>query len=336
MALTLTPSAQHHIQPWVWNTCPLHHSRLLSNSYHLSPRWVDLHFLEAIDHPTNFVQILQSQDMGPHDHYSQNLHHGQQDDSRAYHSPSGLRRSGQSSPGSQPGTTAEGFDNMSSRTVEASYSDPRHHRQSPSWTSHAQFSDVLSPPYSQRLQYPRTNLPPIRDVAHGCDHSYQSDVGAYSQPYAPSVVSPNGLETSPYATERPSLYDTTQRYGQHCFQVNRPHPPSQMDYYRFPPPGTPYQTPPYTGLEYSSPSVGVHHPSSPTVCGDTDSRNRRRRGNLPKPVTDILRGWFHDHLDHPYPTEDDKQAFAARTGLTINQVSASGKVSSPCLILMIF
>ena len=55
----------------------------------------------------------------------------------------------------------------------------------------------------------------------------------------------------------------------------------------------------------------------------TDPRNKRRRGNLPKPVTDILRGWFHEHLDHPYPSEEDKQVFMAQTGLTMSQVRMS-------------
>ena len=39
-----------------------------------------------------------------------------------------------------------------------------------------------------------------------------------------------------------------------------------------------------------------------------------------KPVTDGLRAWFHEHLDHPYPSEEDKQMFMTRTGLTISQV----------------
>ena len=52
-----------------------------------------------------------------------------------------------------------------------------------------------------------------------------------------------------------------------------------------------------------------------------DKANKRRRGNLPKPVTDILRAWFHEHLDHPYPSEEDKQMFMSRTGLSISQVS---------------
>lgn len=47
---------------------------------------------------------------------------------------------------------------------------------------------------------------------------------------------------------------------------------------------------------------------------------KRRRGNLPKHVTDLLRGWLNDHLHHPYPTEDEKQMLMAQTGLNINQV----------------
>lgn len=264
--------------------------------------------------------------MVSHDHFSnQHLHHGQQDETRSCHSATGVRRPGQQSPDSQPGTTTEGFDNISNRNVDGSYHDHRNHRQSSSWASNSQFADVLSPPYAHRLQYSGTSLPPIRDVAHSFDHNYHSEAAPYPQNYAPPPISQNGLDTSSYASERPSFYDATQRYGQNCPQVNRPQPSAQMDYYRFPQPGTPYQTPPYAGLEYSTPSLGVHHPSSPTVCGDADNRNRRRRGNLPKPVTDILRGWFHEHLDHPYPTEEDKQAFAARTGLTINQVSRFGR-----------
>ena len=64
--------------------------------------------------------------------------------------------------------------------------------------------------------------------------------------------------------------------------------------------------------------------SQPTYVGsDTSSLSggRRRRGNLPKHVTDILRAWFQDHLDHPYPTEEDKQALMRQTNLSISQVS---------------
>ncbi|KAE8144148.1 homeobox KN domain-containing protein [Aspergillus avenaceus] len=75
--------------------------------------------------------------------------------------------------------------------------------------------------------------------------------------------------------------------------------------------------------EQASPQSLSHaQPSNFGILGDPiDSKNKRRRGNLPKPVTDILRAWFHEHLDHPYPSEEDKQMFMTRTGLTISQIS---------------
>ena len=31
--------------------------------------------------------------------------------------------------------------------------------------------------------------------------------------------------------------------------------------------------------------------------------------------------WLHEHTEHPYPNEEDKQRLALRTGLTMKQVS---------------
>lgn len=52
-----------------------------------------------------------------------------------------------------------------------------------------------------------------------------------------------------------------------------------------------------------------------------DNKQRKRRGNLPKETTDKLRAWFVAHLQHPYPTEDEKQDLMRQTGLQINQIS---------------
>ncbi|RYO74693.1 hypothetical protein DL766_004504 [Monosporascus sp. MC13-8B] len=52
-----------------------------------------------------------------------------------------------------------------------------------------------------------------------------------------------------------------------------------------------------------------------------DSRQRRRRGNLPKETTDKLRSWFVAHVEHPYPSEDEKQELMRQTGLQMNQIS---------------
>ncbi|SPJ72865.1 uncharacterized protein FTOL_02594 [Fusarium torulosum] len=52
-----------------------------------------------------------------------------------------------------------------------------------------------------------------------------------------------------------------------------------------------------------------------------DNKQRKRRGNLPKETTDKLRAWFVAHLQHPYPTEDEKQDLMRQTGLQMNQIS---------------
>lgn len=52
-----------------------------------------------------------------------------------------------------------------------------------------------------------------------------------------------------------------------------------------------------------------------------EGKQRKRRGNLPKETTDKLRAWFHSHLSHPYPTEDEKQQLMTETGLQLNQIS---------------
>ncbi|KAK3313431.1 hypothetical protein B0H66DRAFT_536698 [Apodospora peruviana] len=52
-----------------------------------------------------------------------------------------------------------------------------------------------------------------------------------------------------------------------------------------------------------------------------DNKQRKRRGNLPKETTDKLRTWFVAHLQHPYPTEDEKQELMRQTGLAMNQIS---------------
>ncbi|OAD72245.1 Homeodomain-like DNA binding domain-containing transcription factor, partial [Phycomyces blakesleeanus NRRL 1555(-)] len=48
---------------------------------------------------------------------------------------------------------------------------------------------------------------------------------------------------------------------------------------------------------------------------------KRRRGNLPKEVTEFLKTWLVRHKKHPYPTEKEKLELAYRTGLTVNQIS---------------
>lgn len=59
----------------------------------------------------------------------------------------------------------------------------------------------------------------------------------------------------------------------------------------------------------------------------TDEKPKKRRGNLPKAVTDHLRNWFVGHLAHPYPTEEEKQRLMHETGLNMSQVCWAVDVS---------
>lgn len=52
-----------------------------------------------------------------------------------------------------------------------------------------------------------------------------------------------------------------------------------------------------------------------------DRPPQRKRGKLPKPVTDFLKDWLHRHSDHPYPSEEEKKQLCHATGLSMSQVS---------------
>lgn len=86
-------------------------------------------------------------------------------------------------------------------------------------------------------------------------------------------------------------------------------------------PGSAYGSRPPGPADGRSPFSTPGHPVDPGVDHEQGRPGKRRRGNLPKPVTDLLRGWLNDHLNHPYPTEEEKQMLMAQTGLTIHQVS---------------
>ncbi len=52
---------------------------------------------------------------------------------------------------------------------------------------------------------------------------------------------------------------------------------------------------------------------------------KKRRGNLPREITDMLKQWFEEHLAHPYPTEEEKQMLCSRTGLAMTQVRTTAR-----------
>ncbi|GAN02455.1 hypothetical protein MAM1_0022c01899 [Mucor ambiguus] len=75
----------------------------------------------------------------------------------------------------------------------------------------------------------------------------------------------------------------------------------------------------------SNNSIASPIPTSKAAATSTTSTNtmiaRKRRGNLPKTVTAVLKQWLVDHCKNPYPTEVEKSGLKDKTGLTLNQIS---------------
>jgi len=59
----------------------------------------------------------------------------------------------------------------------------------------------------------------------------------------------------------------------------------------------------------------------PAGTGEGYVVHKKRRGNLPKAATNLLKKWVFDHLFHPYPTEEEKNSLSLQTGLSLNQIS---------------
>ncbi|KAL1918470.1 uncharacterized protein VTP21DRAFT_3130 [Calcarisporiella thermophila] len=79
-------------------------------------------------------------------------------------------------------------------------------------------------------------------------------------------------------------------------------------------------SPPLPPHPAQDPYSSIHAPS-PNSPPSLPSLPKRRRGNLPKSTTAILRAWLAQHERHPYPTEEEKSELAQQTRLTLNQIS---------------
>ena len=156
---------------------------------------------------------------------------------------------------------------------------------------------------------------------HSSFQSRQGDSAGLPPPPPPYYNQYNTLNG------HPSSYDTARGYsnGDGCRDV----------YYN----SSPVEKPPYhpSSSTYGSTSYSYHMASTyngnsyPNSYGwpvqfeseDVTSQvPKKRRGNLPRNITDMLKQWFEEHLAHPYPTEEEKQMLCARTGLAMTQVSS--------------
>ncbi|KAL7795776.1 homeobox KN domain-containing protein [Trichoderma ceciliae] len=125
---------------------------------------------------------------------------------------------------------------------------------------------------------------------------------------------PNTLESAMSKPQEPSRaysYDYTHYHTQGHYQ-SQPSSPIRSYGDR-----TPFSAGVYTTSHYQD----TAHFGDLGAVAVGDTKQRKRRGNLPKETTDKLRAWFVAHLQHPYPTEDEKQELMRQTGLQMNQIS---------------
>ena len=102
-------------------------------------------------------------------------------------------------------------------------------------------------------------------------------------------------------------------------------------------PESPFTIPPSSCPFSSCPYVACPGPQRDTkVCATSNeqphfvtehpsldirkSQNKKRRGDLQKWQTDVMKQWYEDHIRNPYPTKFEKQEMARKSELTLGQV----------------
>lgn len=213
----------------------------------------------------------------------------------------------------------------------------------PRETEQRRLSSIPSPSHPEI-----PGLPPVSAITSSRGSSFESE-----RPLALSLPSIFGQSPTTTVQSSSSRYPYETDYQQPSYRSSCDQPPS----YPSPSPSTPQYTssnPPLLTHPYPSPRGGTYMPRpsqptavswhdrspfSPSLHGSTDSYEqvarlgtKRRRGNLPKHVTDTLRSWLTDHVAHPYPTEEEKQQLCQITGLNMNQVCKSLLASCTSLL----
>lgn len=194
-----------------------------------------------------------------------------------------------------------------------------------------------SSPWSTSSTYTETAVPMSAQPALPTQqHSYAGMGQAMIPSDAPEGIYPSAYsmnrqvtatsDSPDYASRwRPSQVNSTPRYN--TYLVPERSYSQAVDYGRYGQQYDQYRSPLGYDGGYRSVESSPYHMkysqllSYPLMGYPSHANGRRRRGNLPKPVTDILRRWLQDHLDHPYPSDEQKQVFIQRTGLSISQVS---------------
>lgn len=159
--------------------------------------------------------------------------------------------------------------------------------------------------YRDSIRPGTTQLPPQPQHQHQQQQQQQQPPPPPPPAAASAAAAAAATENSPrYA---PGGYDFSYRQPNHVSATSPSHRPFERIPY-----SSPHYEPSYHDYARYS-DLGRH------MGLVSDSKQRKRRGNLPKETTDKLRAWFMAHLTHPYPTEDEKQELMRQTGLQMSE-----------------
>ncbi|PVF98485.1 hypothetical protein CPB86DRAFT_354904 [Serendipita vermifera] len=168
--------------------------------------------------------------------------------------------------------------------------NPYHHQQAPASSHLQQFQ--FPPIDHHNARRPQLHISPPAD-----HRTLQT--ASYPTPTSTSTTA------SAYPSSAPAATNAAPAPGYGSYPLRRPEDQQ------------PQQTPAghYRGVAPPPPVV------TPATLAAAVGTQTRRRGKLPKPVTEFLKKWLLAHTDHPYPTEDEKKWLCSETGLSMSQVS---------------
>ena len=208
--------------------------------------------------------------------------------------------------------------------------EPLRHKQIP-----RMYDSPDQPPsrhYSSPTQQPQTAIEGTRTPP---SHSYYASPRTLPAPgpvetHRPSL--PSLPATVPYEREASShhaprehsnrtpmggpVLNEQQPYGRDAYSFSYRH---STPYHPLSPGTRPYERSPFSSGYSAHYESGRYGGELGVIGMGNDSKQRKRRGNLPKETTDKLRAWFVAHLTHPYPTEDEKQDLMRQTGLQMSE-----------------
>lgn len=161
------------------------------------------------------------------------------------------------------------------------------------------------------------------------------EASQYTPPYTHPDTTHSGTSPDPYNAhsyhgappyQAGTSYDSNHAYGYASptyTGASAYHPPSSyVPSNPYAPQASYYYPEAYAHSYYTTPTQHYHPYSGPRHPLDKS----KRKGNLPKAATDIMKNYLVAHLDTPYPSDEDKIRLCAQTGLQISQVSTSSPI----------